>query len=101
MTRGAARELFSNSRLQRWCFDVELIFLATQLKIPVVEVPIDWTEIPGAKVHGHLKNKDTGSVRAGGSRRLLGLELICTTVAITCTHAEDLTWLCPESSRTM
>jgi hypothetical protein len=47
MTRSAARELFSNTRLQRWCFDVELIFLANELHIPVVEVPVDWTEIPG------------------------------------------------------
>ena len=47
MTRSAARELFSNTRLQRWCFDVELIYLAGELRIPVVEVPVDWTEIPG------------------------------------------------------
>jgi hypothetical protein len=47
MTRCAARELFSNTRLQRWCFDVELIYLAKELRIPVVEVPVDWTEIPG------------------------------------------------------
>ena len=28
-TRGAARVLFGNQRLQRWCFDVELVHLAT------------------------------------------------------------------------
>ena len=34
-------------RLQRWCFDVELIYLAQQLRIPVTEVSVNWTEIPG------------------------------------------------------
>lgn len=47
MTRSAAQRLFANIRLQRWCFDVELVYLAQRLHIPVVEVPVDWTEIPG------------------------------------------------------
>lgn len=50
MTRSAAQLLLSNTRLQRWCFDVELIYLARELKIPIVEVPVDWTEIPGSKI---------------------------------------------------
>ena len=32
-TRGAAQQLYSNQRLQRWCFDVELVHLAQQLKV--------------------------------------------------------------------
>lgn len=32
-TRSAAQQLYSNQRLQRWCFDVELIYLAQQLKV--------------------------------------------------------------------
>ncbi len=47
-TRGAARALYSNQHLQRWCFDVELIFLAQRLGIPIVETSVNWTEIPGA-----------------------------------------------------
>jgi len=47
-TRSAARLLFSNMRLQRWCFDVELIYLAQRLSIPIKEVSVNWTEIPGA-----------------------------------------------------
>lgn len=47
-TRRAARALYSNQRLQRWCFDVELIFLAQRLGIPIVETSVNWTEIPGA-----------------------------------------------------
>lgn len=46
-TRRAARVLYSNQRLQRWCFDVELLFLAQHLGVPVVEASVNWTEIPG------------------------------------------------------
>ncbi|PNW71403.1 hypothetical protein CHLRE_16g652850v5 [Chlamydomonas reinhardtii] len=49
-TRRAAAVLFSNVRLQRWCFDVELLYLAEQLGIPVAEVSVNWTEIPGSKI---------------------------------------------------
>ncbi len=47
-TRKSAALLFCNMRLQRWCFDVELIYLAQRLRIPVTEVSVNWTEIPGA-----------------------------------------------------
>ncbi|EFJ46724.1 hypothetical protein VOLCADRAFT_92792 [Volvox carteri f. nagariensis] len=49
-TRRSAAILFSNMRLQRWCFDVELLYLAEQLQIPVCEVFVNWTEIPGSKI---------------------------------------------------
>ncbi|KAJ1685152.1 hypothetical protein LUZ63_016542 [Rhynchospora breviuscula] len=49
-TRSAARKLFTNMRLKRWCFDVELVYLCKQLGIPMVEVAVNWTEIPGSKV---------------------------------------------------
>lgn len=32
-SRAAAQQLYSNQRLQRWCFDVELVYLAQQLKV--------------------------------------------------------------------
>ena len=46
-TRKAAQLLYTNQRLQRWCFDVELLFLAQNLEVPVVEASVNWTEIPG------------------------------------------------------
>ncbi|XP_058109690.1 uncharacterized protein LOC131252918 isoform X3 [Magnolia sinica] len=49
-TRAAARELFTNIRLKRWCFDVELVYLCKHLNIPMVEVSVNWSEIPGSKV---------------------------------------------------
>eukprot|EP00879_Flechtneria_rotunda_P017164 GHRR01017976.1.p1 GENE.GHRR01017976.1~~GHRR01017976.1.p1 ORF type:complete len:301 (+),score=93.61 GHRR01017976.1:235-1137(+) len=39
-TRRAAAVLYTNQRLQRWCFDVELIFLAEQLGVPIKEVQV-------------------------------------------------------------
>jgi len=47
-TRGAARRLYPSQRLQRWCFDVELLLLAQTLGVPVAETSVTWTEIPGA-----------------------------------------------------
>jgi hypothetical protein len=35
----------------RWCFDVEIVYLCKHLRIPMVEVSVNWTEIPGSKVH--------------------------------------------------
>ncbi|KAB2010705.1 hypothetical protein ES319_D10G259800v1 [Gossypium barbadense] len=50
-TRSAARKLFTNVRLKRWCFDVELVFLCKWFRIPVLEVSVNWSEIPGSKVN--------------------------------------------------
>ena len=36
--------------LCRWCFDVEIVYLCKHLNIPMVEVSVNWTEIPGSKV---------------------------------------------------
>ncbi|XP_077239067.1 uncharacterized protein LOC143880166 [Tasmannia lanceolata] len=49
-TRAAARKLFTNIHLKRWCFDVELVYLCKQLNIPMIEVSVNWSEIPGSKV---------------------------------------------------
>jgi dolichyl-phosphate beta-glucosyltransferase len=49
-TRRAAASLFANQRLQRWCFDVELALLASRLGVPLREVGVCWTEMPGSKI---------------------------------------------------
>jgi dolichyl-phosphate beta-glucosyltransferase len=49
-TRRAAAMLFSNQRLQRWCFDVELALLSSRLGVPLREVGVCWTEMPGSKI---------------------------------------------------
>ncbi|GFP96755.1 dolichyl-phosphate beta-glucosyltransferase [Phtheirospermum japonicum] len=50
-TRAAARKLFTNIRLKRWCFDVELVYLCKMFRIPIIEVSVIWSEIPGSKVN--------------------------------------------------
>lgn len=50
-SRGAAQLLFNNQHLDRWCFDVELMYLARQLQLPVAEVPVTWSEVEGSKLN--------------------------------------------------
>lgn len=50
-TREAARLVFPNQHLSRWAFDVELLFVAQQYSIPIFEVPVKWSEIPGSKLN--------------------------------------------------
>jgi len=49
-TRKSAQMLFKNLHVERWAFDVELIYLAQQFKIHLTEVAVNWTEIPGSKL---------------------------------------------------
>ncbi|XP_008473528.1 dolichyl-phosphate beta-glucosyltransferase [Diaphorina citri] len=49
-TRKSALQLFSSIHVQRWAFDVELLFIAEVLHIPMAEVSVNWTEIEGSKI---------------------------------------------------
>ncbi|EER15193.1 dolichyl phosphate glucosyltransferase, putative [Perkinsus marinus ATCC 50983] len=50
-TRDAARDIFSSLHLNRWAFDIEIVLLARFMRLRIVEVPVNWTEIPGSKLH--------------------------------------------------
>ncbi|XP_077292149.1 dolichyl-phosphate beta-glucosyltransferase wollknaeuel [Arctopsyche grandis] len=50
LTRQAARVCFLNMHVERWAFDVELLYIAQRLKIDIAEVAVNWTEIDGSKV---------------------------------------------------
>lgn len=50
MTRSAAQTIFKIMHVERWAFDVELLFLAQQHRMPINEVAVNWTEIDGSKV---------------------------------------------------
>lgn len=50
-SRSAAQQIFPAQHLATWIFDVELLLLAKQLRIPVAEVPIDWHEVAGSKLN--------------------------------------------------
>jgi dolichyl-phosphate beta-glucosyltransferase len=49
-TRATAGLLFSNLHLERWAFDVEIIYLAEALGIPIAEVSVNWHEVAGSKL---------------------------------------------------
>ncbi|XP_034825372.1 dolichyl-phosphate beta-glucosyltransferase [Maniola hyperantus] len=49
-TRRTADMCFQSLHVNRWAFDVELLYIAQKLNIPIAEIPIRWTEIEGSKV---------------------------------------------------
>ncbi|MBI1790999.1 MAG: glycosyltransferase family 2 protein [Acidobacteria bacterium] len=48
--RRAAREIFSRQQLERFGFDVEVLFIARRLGYKAVEVPVRWDNVEGSKV---------------------------------------------------
>uniref|UniRef100_A0A0K8TZG1 Dolichyl-phosphate beta-glucosyltransferase n=1 Tax=Bactrocera latifrons TaxID=174628 RepID=A0A0K8TZG1_BACLA len=50
LTRSAAHTLFKNLHVERWAFDVELLYIAERLKMPIAEVAVNWKEIEGSKL---------------------------------------------------
>jgi len=50
-SRAAAQMLFYNQHLRRWSFDVELLYLAQSMGMPIAEVEVNWAEIPGSKLN--------------------------------------------------
>jgi len=70
-SRGAARSIFRQLHLERWCFDVEVLLIARALGLTVREVPVHWHEVPGSKL------KPTGMA-------LMGLELVLLCVLYRC-----------------
>ncbi|NLF24039.1 MAG: glycosyltransferase, partial [Deltaproteobacteria bacterium] len=49
-TAKAARFLFERQRANQFSFDIELLFMAHQVGLKVVEVPINWQHVRGSKV---------------------------------------------------
>jgi len=49
-TRKTARLLFSNLHLEGWSFDIEIIYLAESLGIPLSETSVRWHEVEGSKL---------------------------------------------------
>lgn len=50
LSRSSARILFEIMHVERWAFDVELLFIAQTLKMPIKEIAVKWTEIEGSKL---------------------------------------------------
>ncbi|KAF9977476.1 dolichyl-phosphate beta-glucosyltransferase [Actinomortierella ambigua] len=49
-SRKAAQAIFPHMHVEGWVFDIEVLMMAQQLGIPIVEVPVAWQEIDGSKV---------------------------------------------------
>lgn len=47
MTRSAAQKLFTSLHVDKWAFDVELLYIAQCLHMQVAEVAVRWEEIEG------------------------------------------------------
>jgi hypothetical protein len=50
LERNAAHALFSRSKINRWGYDAEIIFLARKLQYSIEEVPVDWYHSSDSKV---------------------------------------------------
>lgn len=50
LTRQAAKICFASMHVERWAFDVELLYIAERLKFSLSEVAVNWTEIEGSKI---------------------------------------------------
>ncbi|XP_015593192.1 dolichyl-phosphate beta-glucosyltransferase [Cephus cinctus] len=50
MTRNSARILFRSLHVEKWAFDVEMLYIAQTLNIPITEIAVNWMEIEGSKI---------------------------------------------------
>lgn len=50
-SRRAAHKIFSRARADGFSFDIEILYIARRLGIPIKEVPINWKNIQGSKVN--------------------------------------------------
>jgi len=50
-TRKSGHKIFQSLHIQQWAFDVEVLFVAQRLQIPIAEVPVNWRDVPGSKLH--------------------------------------------------
>lgn len=51
MRRAAALPLFRAARVERFAYDVEILYLARKAGLRVLEIPVTWRDSPGSKVH--------------------------------------------------
>lgn len=49
-SRAAATDIVSRMRMDGFSFDVEMLWIGRQLGYAILEVPINWTHVPGSKV---------------------------------------------------
>lgn len=47
-SREAAQRVFAAQHLERWAFDLEVLFVSYRYETPVVEVPVKWEDVEGS-----------------------------------------------------
>lgn len=50
-SRSAAQRIFVAQHLERWAFDIELLYLCHAQGIPIEEVPVKWEDKEGSKLN--------------------------------------------------
>ena len=50
MTLAAAKDLYDDLEVNGWAHDVEVLYRAKLVNIPIEEIPIDWTDKDGSKI---------------------------------------------------
>lgn len=50
LTRKSARTIFEALHVERWAFDVEMLYIAQTMNIPITEIAVNWKEIEGSKI---------------------------------------------------
>ncbi|HUT22307.1 MAG TPA: dolichyl-phosphate beta-glucosyltransferase [Candidatus Bipolaricaulota bacterium] len=53
-SKNSAKKLFRLQKINRWGFDIELLYLARKMKFPVKETPVVWIDSP----RNSIKTKD-------------------------------------------
>lgn len=49
-TKAVAQDIFAKSRISRWSFDAEVLFLARKYQYEITEVPVVWKNKQGSRV---------------------------------------------------
>ncbi len=49
--QAVAREVFSKQKSEQFSFDVEILFIARKAGYKIVEIPVNWKNVPGSKVN--------------------------------------------------
>jgi dolichyl-phosphate beta-glucosyltransferase len=52
--REVVKPIFSRLTIERWAFDVEILYLARKLGCPIAEVPVRWCNSPDTKVRAGM-----------------------------------------------
>ncbi|GAX15944.1 dolichyl-phosphate beta-glucosyltransferase [Fistulifera solaris] len=56
LSRNAAQRIFRTLHLQRWAFDIEVLYLAVHLQVMVKEEIVPWHEVEGSKLNTSIWN---------------------------------------------